>query len=520
MRNVLLVDDEPLIVKGMQSIIDWNANHLQIADTACNGVEALAKLDGLAVDLVITDIMMPQMTGLELIREVKVRSPLTKFIILSGYEEFNYVREGITLGVENYLLKPVNIDELEATIKHMQHDWETEEVRQIQMDLSWRILRTNILQRWANATIDAKEFRERAQLLEIPLTKSSYCAAALRIVAEHGHGMEDPQFYRPIIAEQCETIGRQHVPDGCEIICFPDQEGDIIVLFASTGREGEEWQYQALCGMKQWIASDTGACVWSVKGQPEQSSLGFPQSCKQVKLWLQNHLLGDSETFIVASDNGSKPAQTDEKWEPAMDQFHKLLRDGKSLEVDRFIDDFFDVQAEHGHMARTPCFNSAIQLMLAAKNLEKTPDYGGVFGPLSRIDTLSGLKRLVKRVVHQTLDTYHATEKDYSPHVMAVLDFVKNYYQEELSLKTLSQKLDLHPNYLGQLFQQEAGTSFSDYVNQYRIERATHLLLYSDKKTAEVATEVGYWDTSYFYRQFKKYAGVSPTELRSMYMKK
>ncbi|MNC35688.1 hypothetical protein D3C75_841800 [compost metagenome] len=87
------------------------------------------------------------------------------------------MREGITLGVENYLLKPVNIDELEATIKHMQHDWETEEVRQIQMDLSWRILRTNILQRWANATIDAKEFRERAQLLEIPLTKSSYCAA-------------------------------------------------------------------------------------------------------------------------------------------------------------------------------------------------------------------------------------------------------------------------------------------------------------------------------------------------------
>ncbi|MNI47720.1 HTH-type transcriptional regulator YesS [compost metagenome] len=332
--------------------------------------------------------------------------------------------------------------------------------------------------------------------------------------------MEDPQFYRPIIAEQCEITGRTHVPDSCEIICFPDQEGDIIVLFASTGREGEEWQVQSLCGMKQWIASDTGASVWGVKGLSEQSYLGVPQSCKQVKLWLQNHLLGESETIIVTSDNGSEAGQACEKREPVMDQFHKLLRDGKSLEVDRFIDDFFAVPSEDGHPARTPFFNSAIQLMLAAKNLEKTPDYGGVFGPLSRIHTLSGLKRLVKRVVHQTLDTYHATERDYSPHVMAALDFVKNTYKEELSLKTLSQKLDLHPNYLGQLFQQEAGTSFSDYVNQYRIERATHLLLYSDKKTAEVAAEVGFWDTSYFYRQFKKYAGVSPTELRSMYMKK
>ncbi|MNO43677.1 putative response regulatory protein [compost metagenome] len=520
MRNVLLVDDEPLIVKGMQSIIDWNANHLQIAGTACNGVEALAKLDGLAVDLVITDIMMPRMTGLELIREVKVRNPFTKFIILSGYEEFKYVREGITLGVENYLLKPVNIDELEATIKHMQHDWEREEIRQIQIDQSWRILRNNILQRWANETIDAKEFRERAQLLELPLTKSSYCAAALRIVTDHDHGMNDPQFYSPLIAEQCEIIGRNQLPDSCEIICFPDQEGDIMVLFTSTGMEGEEWQDHALRTMKQWIAADTGACVWGVKGQSEQTYLGFPQSCKQVKLWLQNHLFADTETFIVTSDKGGEAAQAHEKREPAMDQFHKLLRDGEILEVDRFIDDFFDVQAEDGYLARTPFFNSAIQLMLAVKNLEKTPDYGGVFGPLSRIHTRSGLKRLVKRVIRQTYDTYHAAEKDYSPHVMAVLDFVKNYYQEELSLKTLSQKLDLHPNYLGQLFQQEAGTSFSDYVNQYRIERATHLLLYSDKKTAEVATEVGYLDTSYFYRQFRKYAGVSPTELRSMYMKK
>lgn len=517
MRNVLLVDDEPLIVEGMQSIIDWNANHMQIADTARNGVEALAKLDGLSVDLVITDIMMPQMTGLELIREVKVRSPLTKFIILSGYEEFNYVREGITLGVENYLLKPVNIDELEATIKHMQNDWEREEIRQIQMDQSWKILRNNILQRWANETIDAKEFRERAQLLELPLTKLRYCAAALRIVTDHE--LDDPQVYSPLIAEQCEIIGRNQLPYGCEIICFPDQEGDIIVLFASTGME-EEWQYHALCGMKQWITADTGASVWGVKGQSKQSYLGFPQSCKHVKQWLQNHLFSDSETFIVISDNGREADPAYEQREPAMDQFHKLLRDGKSLEVDRFIDDFFEVQAEEGHPARTPFFNSAIQLMLAAKTLEKTPDYGGVFGPLSRIHTCSGLKQLVKRVIHQTLDTYHATERDYSPHVMAVLDFVKNTYKEELSLKTLSQKLDLHPNYLGQLFQQEAGTSFSDYVNQYRIERATHLLLYSDKKTAEVATEVGYWDTSYFYRQFKKYAGVSPTELRSMYMKR
>jgi two-component system response regulator YesN len=519
MRSVMLVDDEPLIVQGMQAIIDWDDNNMQIAGTACNGMEALAKLDGEPVDLVITDIMMPHMTGLELIREVKARNPYTKFIILSGYEEFNYVREGMALGVENYLLKPVNIDELEATIKHMQHDWEREEIRQIQMDQSWRILRNNILQRWANETIDVKEFRERAQLLDIPLNKSSYRAAVLRIVPDDES--DNSQLYRPGIAEQCEGVGNTEVPDGCGVICFPDQEGDIIVLFLSSEVDGDDtWQRDTLRNMKQVVTAGNSVRVWGIIGPAESTYLGYPQSCKTAKLWLQNHLFMDSDTFIMEWVSREATDQPQEKREPAMDQFHKLLRDGEGAEVDRFIDDFFVVQGEELCHARTPFFNSAIQLMLAAKELEKTPDYGEVFGPLSRIHTLGGLKQLVKKVVHRTLDTYHAVDKMYSPHVIAALEVVKNHYQEELSLKTLSQKLELHPNYLGQLFQQEAGTSFSDYVNQYRIERATHLLLYSDKKTAEVASEVGYWDTSYFYRQFKKYAGVSPTELRSMYLKK
>ncbi|MGP3784100.1 response regulator [Paenibacillus sp. 1A_MP2] len=261
MRSVMLVDDEPLIVKGMQAIIDWDQNNMQIAGTACNGLEALAMMDEGPVDLIITDIMMPQMTGLELIREIKERNPYTKFIILSGYEEFKYVREGISLGVENYLLKPVNMDELEATIKHMQRDWEQEEIRQIQMDQSWRILRNNILQRWANETIDAKEFRERAQLLEIPMNKSSYCAAALRIVGDDEGN--DPQIHLAGIAEKCELLGNQGLPDGCVVICFPDQEGDIMVLFVSGLTEDrDEWQLRALSRMKQAVAEDTDARAW------------------------------------------------------------------------------------------------------------------------------------------------------------------------------------------------------------------------------------------------------------------
>jgi two-component system response regulator YesN len=176
-------------------------------------------------------------------------------------------------------------------------------------------------------------------------------------------------------------------------------------------------------------------------------------------------------------------------------------------------------QFENDIIPRSECMNMAIQLMLSAKDMEDRPDYSEVFAALARMNTIQGLIRHVISVVQRSLGNRDTVQQEYSGHVAMLLEQVKEHYAEELSLKTLSQKLDMHPNYLGQLFQQEVGLSFSDYVNQYRIEKATQLLIHTDQKTAEIADSVGYTDTSYFYRQFKKYAGVSPTELRHMYTK-
>ncbi|TYP69500.1 response regulator transcription factor [Paenibacillus methanolicus] len=538
MRTVFLADDEPLIVEGMQAIIDWDAYNLKVAGTAPNGLEALTKLGEQPVDLLITDIMMPQMTGLELIREVKARSPQTKFIILSGYEEFGYVREGIKLGVENYLLKPVNIEELEATIRHMQHDWEREDIRRLQMNQDWKILRNNILQRWAQETIDAKEFRERAQLLGIPTGKARYSAAVLRVVADregeaaeaagegasgYAGGIPALAHHPSALAELCERAAPDTVPDSGELLCFPDHDEDLIVMLADGDAEPDGWEREALRRMKQRLAAETGAAVWCVRGAAADAHDGFAGSFKAAKQWLQDHLLSETEPEIAeAGDEAAAGEPADGSMRgPALDQFHQLLRDGDPAAIDAFLDDYFAEAGAYRPLPRAPFVNAAIALMLAAKELEPNPDYGDMFAPLARLHTLRGLRERTKTLVRDILGSLQDAEAkaEHSPHVAAALDYVKTHYREELSLKTLSQKLGLHPNYLGQLFQQEAGTSFSDYVNQYRVERATQLLLYTDKKTAEIAADVGYWDTSYFYRQFKKYAGVSPTELRAMYQK-
>lgn len=121
MHNILIVDDEPLILEGLRSVIEWEDYGLRIAGQASNGEEALEFLHSHneAIDILITDITMPKLTGLELIQQIKSFDSKMRFIILSGYEQFEYLKAGMSLGIENYILKPINIKELNRPLSKL-----------------------------------------------------------------------------------------------------------------------------------------------------------------------------------------------------------------------------------------------------------------------------------------------------------------------------------------------------------------------------------------------------------------
>ncbi len=116
MYKVILVDDEPFITEGLKKIIDWNSYNLEVIGTASTGDELLNLFNAVPADIIITDICMPNISGLKMIEIIKAINSDVKFIILSGYDDFNYVKEGMMLGIENYLLKPINEQELILTL--------------------------------------------------------------------------------------------------------------------------------------------------------------------------------------------------------------------------------------------------------------------------------------------------------------------------------------------------------------------------------------------------------------------
>ncbi|HEY2495061.1 MAG TPA: response regulator [Paenibacillus sp.] len=521
MRNVLIVDDEPLILQGLRSVIEWEDYGLRIAGQACNGEEALSFLQNHdeAIDILITDITMPKLTGLELIQQVKVFDSKMRFIILSGYEQFEYLKAGMTLGIDNYILKPINIKELESTLYQITEELNQEDVELFRAMGDWKVLRNNILNRWVTGDIDPQELQHRSEVLGISLEYSFFTVAVIRLITEHEGDEGQLKMHRNQLMEECYRITMQTVVELGTINGFVDTEGDIVLIVAEMVEdENKERIHYVLRQVQYTIKHELEQSVWITLGSKKRIFQEVPHSYEKAKSLYVDHLMLPGYP-IIDIDQLPKMDLHEEKLEIDYEAFSKLVLSGERESANEFIAETFRRLLGWGGLTRIDNYNVAIKLMLMAKNMEKNTDFSTVFNPLFHIHTMEQLVYHVQENVTATLDQLSLVDDELSPNMRYMVSEVSKHYREELSLKTLSQRMNMHPNYLGQIFQKEMGRSFSDYVNQFRIEKARQLLLQTTLLTNEVATEVGYLDPTYFYRQFKKAVGVSPTELRNMYKK-
>lgn len=216
MFKVFIVDDEPFIIEGLYDIVDWAKLGMEIVGHAENGAIALEAMKVTPADILITDISMPVMSGLDLIRHVRAVHPELKVIVLSGYNEFDYLKEGMALGIENYLLKPINLEEFKGTLRTVAQKLNVNRSELALNEQSMRILRDNVMYRWLQDQISPKEFQERADLLGIELDQRYVQVSILRA----GHSM----------AEVFDSVMNQ-LSSSENVVPFRDMDGDIVLVF-------------------------------------------------------------------------------------------------------------------------------------------------------------------------------------------------------------------------------------------------------------------------------------------------
>ena len=342
MYKVFLVDDEPFILEGLQNIICWKDYGLEISGHAVNGLDALCILERDKADILITDITMPKMNGLDLIKGLKVMHSDMKFIVLSGYNEFEFVKAGISLGIENYLLKPINVQELLSTLANTCEKLESSKSKEIIEKKDTNILKDNILYRWATNKIASLELRERSCILQISLEHNYYNACIIKIVPSHTEDdssidMEWSSQLPEIFESCCSMVGQ----NGSQM-CFCNPDDEVVVIFGVDSIEsGKACIHEKLDAIGKSIRSIPSLDAFITAGDFQSGFMNLYKSYANAKKMQEYRLLSSCGSIYYYDETHQGKDSDISCSKVDYQQFSKLLLSKNKDAVSAFIGSIF-----------------------------------------------------------------------------------------------------------------------------------------------------------------------------------
>ena len=504
MYRALVADDEPMILDGIDSLISWEEFGIEIAAKVENGREALSILLEQPIDILITDIRMPVMTGLELLRELRKNGKHTKTIVLSGYDDFHYVKEANLYGIENYLLKPVEEKELEETLLHLIERLESEQRQQRQMQESYRLLRDNILCRWLEGTISREEWEARAEFLELPGSGEAYQVCVLK-----------PR--SPVSQSIHERLEAELSGWGLGApMVFSSLSGDLIrILFRAESKSGQMSAKERFQKGIARLERMAGTSFLAAVGPPASGWEGVPESCREAERLLDYGLVLPFDSVLSPELIGvqAHPSLKKIDWPRLSECIRKMDASG----FEAYCRSFFSEAAAHSAPNEIR-FLACEMLFFLSRNSDRGQaafrweSFQKVLRAVDLNALLLGLRECAETAMQRSAELSEST----SPVIAAVLRDVHENYEQELSLKSLAQKYKINAAYLGQLFKNETGELVSAYLCRLRIDKAMELLRSTDWKTNRIAEKTGFSNTNYFSNTFKKVTGMYPSEFRAV----
>ena len=531
MLKVFLAEDEFIIREGIKNNIDWQAHGYEFCGEASDGELAFPLIQKTRPDILITDIKMPFVDGLALSRLVKKELPETEIIILSGYEEFDYAKEAIQIGVARYLLKPINgetllqeIDSVAEIILGKQKEKEIREKYQKEMEENSLRDQMDLFQHLVTGDCSMEELLSVADKLDLKIMAPWYSIVLLKIQSMK-HDYEE---YSGSIVVVDERIAKLAEPE--HVLIFDRAlEGRAFLFKADSEEELLAYQKEYLGDVKEVLSGYANLRYFGGIGTPvnrlreipasfEDASHAFAhrylvaESCILDSSLLMQEGAAEHEDFRISAVN---PEQIDRA------KMQEFLRTGDLDEVVYFVDEFFG-KLDGGAM-KSRIFRQYITMdayfsivdFLKGLGLQKdeieAPDQDGSILQ----DEKSAMDYIVRIMNKALVLREKKASSRYEDVVSEVIHYIEdNYAQEELSLNLLASHVNFSPNHLSMIFSQQTGQTLIRYLTDYRMNRAKELLRCSSKKSSVISMEVGYKDPHYFSYLFKKTQGMTPTQYR------
>ncbi|MCR4956249.1 MAG: response regulator [Lachnospiraceae bacterium] len=529
MIKAFLVEDETVIREGLRDNIPWNEFGYELVGEATDGEMALPLIRKHHPDVLITDIKMPFMDGLSLSRIVSEEFPDMKIIVISGYDDFDYARQAIEVGVEQYLLKPITKNKLTKVLIELkekieqsqeQQDYQAKYLSEIHEYEQFSLRR--FFERLFEGGWQVKEIYEEAAKLELDIAAQSYNLLLIYIrennedksFEEKFTGKEEeivhfflrnPEYlmcrlnlhtYGVLVKGDSDSIRRktrkgiEHVKDICE------GNEDMVSWYVAVGEYVERLSMLSACYQKanmcfacRFIMPKTHileeGTIDSIEMHPEQQGLENIDSGKMspeiIKEFLQKGEASEIDSFVQSYLMGIQDALET-----------KMIKDYVILNI-RFA---------------TISYMESLGIT-QGEFLQKIEENGGL--------STDDISQYIVTILGVAIDIRDRKSDDQiSRLIRMALDYIdENFTKESLSLNTVANYIHISPNYFSAAFSQNMRMTFVEYVTKKRMDMAKKLLRTSDLMAGEIAFAVGYKDSHYFSFVFKKTVGISPREYRS-----
>lgn len=505
MYKAMIIDDEEIVRWGIRDLIDWEAEGFELCEDGHDGRDGLKKLLEQTPDLALVDIKMPGISGIELIRAAREAGFGGRFIILTGFSEFEFAKAAISLGVEEYLLKPVDEDELVLCARKIRTELDAQARETLRRSADEEAAREELLRKLLLRMGTKEELSRQMEDYGISFREEILCVAILT----DGGAKEDASKDAPKDAQKEARKWADFLKDSALYRYKTTMEGRMVLI--SQGFDHKSWAGM-LSARNERLRTKEGEGLVIAVGNNVANWYELSYSYKFARSMLeQEFLLGRVDVLsISAIEEQQKKAEN-----PPAEYFLMLAEVGDLEGIREGVEKF-----------RTYCIRNLMKeadvkmqvlynLMTIRSSIEKK--YGSCDGDIARqLEQLgdAGQLDLVMELYTSILqDICINIGRDGSDTVIKrMYYYMEKNYGQEMKLESFAKMFNYNANYLGKVFRKEIGDSFNNILDSIRITNAKRLLEETDLKVYQISEQVGYKNVDYFYLKFNKYVGISPRE--------
>ncbi len=497
--RILIVDDERLERVLIRKSFDWGKNGFQIIGEAANAQEALALFREKQPDIVFTDINMPDMDGLELSEQIRGEDPQAKIVIITGYQDFEYAQTAIRLGVKDFLLKPICVEELEKVSARLKEELSREHALQQRLDESLSLMANQLCRRIVSGRVSAEERKEALQQCGLPdIFDDNLICCVIR--AEHAEG---DGFLGEVARAVPESAGR---------ILFRERDNTCVLLAKVP------WQEDTPRRIQSTLFDRLQVPVTVTVSKVHKGLDGARQCFDEASKALLGSILLGNNTVIAYETYEQLEIARETDYLADFPDYEFAVKNGLKERAVAFVDGYIAHYNETGiasvdqlHTVGTVLLHHTSLALRALGCQVSDVQEEDIYGQVSRASSLDEFCAAFYPFLTAALEYAEgASSRTANTLICRCVEYLENNLSmPKLSLKTAAAALYVNESYLSRSFKQVQNETMTEYIMRRRIENSIKLLHTTDLKMYEIAEKVGIPDAHYFGQCFKKYMGMT-----------